>query len=142
VVDIPAHCRGLDQMTFKCPFQPILFYDSMYGSRHVRCMYLSEAHAEKKKYDLPVCFPKPYLGNTTICSPTRKTNGHNLACNSNYEFFCFLLQGSQLSEPQQGDRNLACRLLVVIHTKPTQMQHHKPFHTSHEIIQPNNYLHP
>jgi len=29
VVDVPAHCRALEQMTFKGPFQPKLFYDSI-----------------------------------------------------------------------------------------------------------------
>ena len=29
VEDVPAHCRGLGQMTSKCPFQPKAFYDSM-----------------------------------------------------------------------------------------------------------------
>jgi len=27
VEDVPAHCRGLDYMTFKSPFQLQLFYD-------------------------------------------------------------------------------------------------------------------
>lgn len=80
-----------------------------------------ECMLEKREYKAPSSFPKPYLANTTIYSPTHKINSQNLASSSHFEvlFVCFLhLQGSLLSQLQQGERNSACRLLVVIHTKP------------------------
>ena len=33
VEGVPAHCRGLDWMSFGCPFQPKLFHDSVTSQR-------------------------------------------------------------------------------------------------------------
>lgn len=87
----------------------------------------------------PVCFPKPYLDNTTIYTSTDKTNAPNLSCNCIFEaFLSSLARQSALRATTRGYES-ACRLTVFIHTKSMWTQHHKPFHTSHEIIQPNNY---